>query len=186
MPRGRLQAQPHLTWRRISAVFLDTTSWLTLASLQSTSAVSLRAGRPTRFQMPLAGRGGKRCPLASELDSAVEGPSPAGGQSCLGPRCQHGPMQSQNVAPELIQQLVPVLDLQGNVTAMRLSHSFRAQRSTGKVPRRGQSPSLWDPSPPAACDWMPGPAPPCALPGPPRGSAAQPPGRPPDSDRAPL
>ena len=46
-----------ITWRRISAVFLDTTSWLTLASLQSTSAVSLRVGRPA-FQMPHAGRGG--------------------------------------------------------------------------------------------------------------------------------
>ena len=118
-----------ITWRRISAVFLDTTSWLPLALLQSTSAESLRVGRPARFQMPQAGRGGGVVWLPSDLGSAVEGPPPASGQSCLGPRCEHGPMQSQNVAPELIQQLVPILDLQDNVTAMHLCHSFREKGS---------------------------------------------------------
>ena len=86
-----------------------------------------------------------RCLLASELGPAVEGPSLAGGQSCLGPRCEHGPMQSQNVAPELIQQLVPVLDLQDNVTALHLSHNFRAQRSTGKVPAQANLPPCGSP-----------------------------------------
>ena len=110
-------------------MFLDTTSWLPLALLQSTSAESLRVGRPARFQMPQAGRGGGVVWLPSDLGSAVEGPPPASGQSCLGPRCEHGPMQSQNVAPELIQQLVPILDLQDNVTAMHLCHSFREKGS---------------------------------------------------------